>query len=379
MFTEIESNSTAISSRVGADTMSVDDRRAMVELFKTKRLAGLRFDSSDADRLDQLAQDADWNIRLMVAKMIHLLDDDLCSRLAARLKNDCNSYVCKHAQRGLSRQRKTRFVLRDKRKPQQSYAEQIDDIERKYGKRAAGEIQSLADQRYALLASAVAHDIKSILTTLSSNATAINKQIDNSRSRSIVDDVDCIRRVIDAMELFSKPLPEDPHLEDLAEMFEDAIGRATAGVEGQGYDPAAVKIVVGKVPAHSVWVMRHLIVLAMTNVIQNALESFADGEQDAMAAGRIEITFRVDGSELRLFIRDTGPGIEPEVLKELKAFIPFGRNKSKRSSSGWGLPLVHRNISAHGGTVSIDSELNVGTTVSIMLPLRQTDESEELE
>jgi signal transduction histidine kinase len=78
----------------------------------------------------------------------------------------------------------------------------------------------------------------------------------------------------------------------------------------------------------------------------------------------------VDGYETRVLVRDNGPGVEPEVLKELATFMPTGPNKSKRSSSGWGLSLVHKYITAHGGSVAIDSEVDEGTTVVLALPMR---------
>lgn len=78
----------------------------------------------------------------------------------------------------------------------------------------------------------------------------------------------------------------------------------------------------------------------------------------------------VDGYETRILVCDDGPSIEPEVLRELVTFVPTGPNKAKRCSSGWGLSLVHKYVTAHGGTVTIDSEMDRGTTVVIALPMR---------
>ena len=131
-------------------------------------------------------------------------------------------------------------------------------------------------------------------------------------------------------------------------------------------------MVTGDIPSIRLRVTRRLIVLALMNVIRNAVESFADREVDALRPGRIEVQVVVDGYETRVLVRDNGPGIEPEVLKELASFAPTGPNKTKRSSSGWGLSLVHKYVTAHGGSVTIDSEINQGATVVVALPMRDS-------
>ena len=77
---------------------------------------------------------------------------------------------------------------------------------------------------------------------------------------------------------------------------------------------------------------------------------------------------------MRLLVTDNGPGIEPEVLRDLASFTPTGPNKNKRSSSGWGLSLMHRYVTAHDGSVTINSELDRGTRVVITLPMREPSE-----
>jgi len=113
-------------------------------------------------------------------------------------------------------------------------------------------------------------------------------------------------------------------------------------------------------------------------VIQNAIECFADRDADALPAGHVDVQVVVDGYETQILVTDDGPGMEPEVLKALTTFVPMGPNKSKRDSSGWGLSLVHKYVTAHGGTVAIDSEMDRGTTVVITLPMRiSTDGDDE--
>jgi signal transduction histidine kinase len=360
--------------RASPDSIPVDARRELVKAIGDAVLCrGADEDQVVADLLDLLAHDPDWSVRLEVARLLHLLDDEACSRLAAVFRQDANSYVRSHAQRGLARQRRTRRTSSRKRSERLGYSERLDELTRQYGKPVATTVQALADRRFAMLATAVAHDVRSILTTLLPNATALANELGpTSRAASVLDDVKFLKRTIEAMEQFSEPLRDQRRPEDLGQMIQQSIEKARAGVVEQGHDPSAVEVVVNDVPTIRLRVTRRLIVLALTNVIQNAVESFADRDVDALRPGRIEVQVVIDGYETRIFVRDDGTGLEPEVLKELATFMPTGPNKSKRISSGWGLSLVHKYITAHGGSVAIDSKMNQGTTVVLALPMRDS-------
>ena len=69
--------------------------------------------------------------------------------------------------------------------------------------------------------------------------------------------------------------------------------------------------------------------------------------------------------------------IEPEVLEELRAFVPGTPNKAKRQSSGWGLCLAQRYVAAHGGSLEIESKVDVGTAVTMTLSMRTQMEADD--
>ncbi|WP_066374861.1 MULTISPECIES: hybrid sensor histidine kinase/response regulator [unclassified Anabaena] len=68
-------------------------------------------------------------------------------------------------------------------------------------------------------------------------------------------------------------------------------------------------------------------------------------------------------------IQDWGIGISPEDQKQL--FQPFhrGENVAGISGTGLGLAIVKRCVDAHGGDIWVNSELGVGTTFTVILPL----------
>ena len=77
----------------------------------------------------------------------------------------------------------------------------------------------------------------------------------------------------------------------------------------------------------------------------------------------------------RLTIRDTGTGIAQDILPNI--FDPFFTTKEVNEGTGLGLSVVHGIVVAHGGAITVDSEPEHGTTVTLYLP--QISQPEERE
>jgi len=73
-----------------------------------------------------------------------------------------------------------------------------------------------------------------------------------------------------------------------------------------------------------------------------------------------------------LEVRDTGKGIPPEVQKRL--FDPFFTTKEE--GTGLGLSIAARIVEQQGGALQYKTELNRGTTFTIMLPLAEHNPDE---
>jgi len=99
------------------------------------------------------------------------------------------------------------------------------------------------------------------------------------------------------------------------------------------------------------------------NLLSNAIKFTPEGGTVIAAAGESE-----DG--LLLKISDTGIGIAAgDLPKVLERFGQIdGKLARKHKGSGLGLPLVKELIELHGGTLSIASQLGVGTTVTVAFP-----------
>lgn len=111
---------------------------------------------------------------------------------------------------------------------------------------------------------------------------------------------------------------------------------------------------------------RSQLMQVLTNLVVNAVQAMPDG-------GRLTITTSPVGKYVQLTVEDTGSGMTDEVLK--KAFNPFFTTKAVDQGTGLGLSVVHGIVSAHGGTVKVESKVGHGTTLIVRLPASPLDET----
>ena len=101
----------------------------------------------------------------------------------------------------------------------------------------------------------------------------------------------------------------------------------------------------------------------LINLLSNAVKFTTEG-------GKIRVASFGTNAGLAIAVSDTGIGMASEEIP--KALEEFGQIDSKISrqfaGTGLGLPLAKHLIELHGGTLTIKSQINVGTTVTIVLP-----------
>jgi len=98
------------------------------------------------------------------------------------------------------------------------------------------------------------------------------------------------------------------------------------------------------------------------NILNNAV--YAIGKD-----GTVTVTTRPAGKEaVEILVRDTGPGIAPEDLPRI--FDPFFTTKPPGQGTGLGLSICHGIVEKLDGRITVASEMGLGATFTISLPLK---------
>jgi signal transduction histidine kinase len=102
------------------------------------------------------------------------------------------------------------------------------------------------------------------------------------------------------------------------------------------------------------------------NLIVNGAQAMPDGK-----FGLIHIRTDCNEKQVWIEIEDNGPGMAPAVAE--KIFDPFFTTKGPGKGTGLGLSVSRSIIQQHGGTLEVDSNVGVGTTFKITLPIKQPE------
>jgi signal transduction histidine kinase len=136
-----------------------------------------------------------------------------------------------------------------------------------------------------------------------------------------------------------------------------------ASVFRSAVERAGLKLIVECPPLPKpVYVDREMWEKVVLNLLSNALKATFDGE--------IQVSISTDETGAQLTVRDTGTGVPEQELPHL--FERFSRIEGARrrshEGSGIGLALAHELVEMHGGSISVESKLDEGTTFRVRLP-----------
>jgi signal transduction histidine kinase len=112
----------------------------------------------------------------------------------------------------------------------------------------------------------------------------------------------------------------------------------------------------------------HLLKVALAHLVRNAIEA-------TPPRGQIMVRTGLDKNYALLVIQDTGRGMSPEAVD--KVFIPF--YTTKIGGTGLGMVFVRQIVDEHRGTITLESQVGRGTTVTIRLPHRFAEAAEVAE
>ncbi|HSS93741.1 MAG TPA: HAMP domain-containing sensor histidine kinase [Candidatus Dormibacteraeota bacterium] len=216
------------------------------------------------------------------------------------------------------------------------------------------------EQRRSFLAD-VAHELRTPLAVIRGQAEAIADGVypgDSDHVMPILDSTRALEVLVEDLrtlvltEAGSLVLNRE-HVEPGA-LVQDVL--ASFETQGEAFGVSMASAIDSTVPMVDVDPAR--IRSALANVVSNAI-------RHTPAGGSIRVEVQRVGDQVGINVQDTGEGISPEILP--RVFQRFVKGPGS-TGSGLGLAITHDIITAHGGTVDIQSTLGSGTTVRITLP-----------
>jgi signal transduction histidine kinase len=218
-------------------------------------------------------------------------------------------------------------------------------------------------EAWAEMARQVAHEIKNPLTPIQLNAEHL-RRVHADRGEpmtpvlqecvaTILTQVKLLRQIASEFSSYASSPTAKPARVDSATLVREIVEPYRIGLEGRITFSIDVPTAL---PA--VHVDRTLIARSLTNIMENALHAMP-------GTGTLSVSAHNEGGAVRIRVADTGVGMDPEALA--RAFEPYFSTKA--SGTGLGLPIAKRNVELSGGTISISSERDRGTTVEIALPI----------
>ncbi|HLP02557.1 MAG TPA: ATP-binding protein [Opitutaceae bacterium] len=218
-----------------------------------------------------------------------------------------------------------------------------------------------------LLAGGIAHDFNNLLTVIVGNISMANlaPNLDAETSEHLHAASRATMRARDLTQqllTFAKggaPVRTALSLPEVVQEVAGFVLRGTAVSCEFDFQPALW-------PAH---VDKGQISQVVQNLVINAVQSMPDGGRIRVALRNEEVSpgenrLLAPGKYLHMSIADTGSGIAPEILP--RVFDPYFT--TKKTGNGIGLATVHSIIRKHGGHISLESTLGVGTTFHLHLP-----------
>jgi len=361
---------------VHRDSMPWPKRRELAASLSKYFANGANLKSANA-LLSLLVDDPQPEVRKEVAELLHYLPDKAFSQFAAKLSSDSSFFVQKALERALDRRRKGARADKRQRRNLTEVEAQLGSIEKIHGKLAAERARKLADKQFEVLVGETVHDLRNILSPLKSSVSStiaslkkrgVSTQAVREQLCKMGERLDYLERFVNDMRQYSQATSAPKQRERILDVVKEAKSLVWDSLKSQGIDTKSVTLAISVQEQIAAEIARHQIVITLVHLIRNAIESY-EMLKDAVRLRRVEVTARiVDGESLEMAVRDYGPGIHEDDLREYQRFSP-GRTTKKSYGTGFGLPTAYRCAVAHGGNLSIASKWGEGTTVTIVLPV----------
>ena len=214
------------------------------------------------------------------------------------------------------------------------------------------------------IAAGVAHEIRNPMTVISGFIQMMNTDDQHpyqTYTKLIESELERINLIISEFLVLSKPHVTSPKEFNLEKTIQDVVllfnpELNLRGILLQESWNASNSFMTGE---------QNQIKQVLINIIKNAIEALDKSGSLFISTDRKKEGFT------GIHIRDNGSGMTQEVVKQI--FEPFFTTKS--AGTGLGMMITEKIIREHGGNIKINSQVNVGTEVSIYLPINEQEKS----
>ncbi|MEW6544338.1 MAG: protoglobin domain-containing protein [Nitrospirota bacterium] len=211
------------------------------------------------------------------------------------------------------------------------------------------------------LASGMAHEIGTPMNVILGRAEYLMQRTQEDATKkgleTIVAQVERITRIMNQLLTFARRRPLERRPLDLKRTVEDCLEVVRERL-GRHRIEAETRFAPSLPPVHADADHMSQVLL---NLVINAVHAMPEG-------GTLRIGLDPAGSHVRMTVTDTGHGIPKDALPRI--FDPFFTTKEVGKGTGLGLTVVHGIVQEHGGTITVESEPDRGTTFTVLLPVQ---------
>lgn len=258
-------------------------------------------------------------------------------------------------------------------------AQGVDITARKREEMERGKLQEQLYQAQKMeavgqLASGVAHDFNNLTTVIRGHCDQLRKATSDdhkaSESLDIIDEtVEQASSMTRSLLSFTRKLPTERCVLDLRTTVDTAARMLRRML------PDSIELRMDRVCDESIHVMGDRVQLqqVVLNLAINARDAMPNGGVLCISLFPCAAT-DTPGSQAcfaRIEVSDTGTGMSPDIRDRI--FEPFFTTKTREQGTGLGLSITYGIIKDHGGRIDVQSEVDRGTTFSLILPCADPD------
>lgn len=215
-------------------------------------------------------------------------------------------------------------------------------------------------ENHQTIVSSISHEIRNPLALISSSLQLVETRHPNVKDfygwKQAMEDIDFMRQLLDELSLFnngstvrSGVFSIEQLLKNIAISFAISVNEHDASIEFSSKIPTDLGEFTGD---------RLKLEQVVLNLLRNAKDAIGESGSISLSAAR-------HADALHITVKDTGCGIPEDRLESI--FEPFRTYKPE--GTGLGLALSRQIITAHNGTISVESKEGEGSTFSIVLPI----------